>query len=920
MPHCTHTPLTSLYWQAVSSIAKAHSIRPFSSSVLRSVSSATLDSTNVASQASSSRTHSLSSSLSTSFDKVLDLSFSAHAALLHDLNGKGGVIPDIFEEEKAGYDDVLMTREFSVPTKHALVAPSASTTDPLGFFSPNTVPNPNGDMLEPMVAAIQRADGIEARAQLKKLAEADIEILHDPVYLKAAIDSLLVDYAAGDAGVARRDLLQTPEEKLEWFIHWYSLVPEAAEGDLSTLFGSTAWTRQMWAVLELVYQFPTHLEHLSRIMVLFAEKGYGLFFVPSLLSHLARHGPPEQVYDLVISVCRAAGWENGSKERSAAYNTAVRSLCLAGHFHPAMELLKKARRRTSAFWDGRKMCAGIEFHTYQVLYQEVTSQWGTNHPYCRTLIHWAVEHHPEQEITPAKKAYPEFSLILDGPPVLEDLPAAIRQVTRPGARVSAKALSFVLQALYESPVRRGNLLGLIHRRIINRSSYDPSLPTYARRFKTQEGVWISAEMMRLQRAGRHEDALELFASRYQWIGLPTTRRWARYGLIEPSDVLMDEASRDLHARPKPRAKDFYVGPARTLAIKSIIALSYGDVNLLQADYASFIEANKARLSIMDPSIFEEIPLEFEFHDPVDLVEPPVFGSSEIDGDGRLTTPWSSPGFQFHLPPVALPCAVVWQPWINAFSKVDPDLAMQVLRDMVERKIPTESSQWADIMVGLVARGQPEAAMEALEMMERDGGIQIFKPVDHLTIQARSRLGPIAPVEGRVVPVVTSEVYVRLLLEATHQRDPELATLIEGKLRQSGVIVNREDVSMLRDVYRKRVSYIGFASGERPPTFEQTFGDLIDRASEWPDAASTMRVEETGIRTKKHGKLRRVLPSWADTTNDLGTPIASALMEVSSSARKPGEGTVRIGHAAARRARRHKMATSVERWERSDETV
>lgn len=794
-----------------------------------------------------------------------------------------------------------------------------------------------------LAAAVRQKDWEEARRQLILLHERGAGALESHIYVGAAVESLTSTE------------LETDAERLEWFIHWYSLVPPFAGEEKA--YWTSLFAQQNTRLCEVLLQFETHLEHLTRIVVLFGEKRYGAFFAERLLPHIVQFGPPEKAMDVLEAVALASGWSTSNPDRNALAATVIDTLLQSGHFHEAVAALARVRTTYASVQETvagkRSSRPPVPQHIYGSILRQIYFFWGDSHPYYQALTQWENEDYLGGSFSQPKRTESVPPSVRKESPSPEELPKAIRELFLPNARVNATTLSFILHTIYLLQPPRYNLLGLIHRRVsgITQISTVPG----------HETIWIRAEMLRLIRGGDPEEALRLYASRYLWIGLPTGPRWDEWRKLQTStqeDVGLGE---DVvgNALPGIRRKQVPQPGMISVALHAIAHMDGGEQTLLAEDYVSFLENCETRdptrsspsqdpsprfafpgMSSFSPSTPHhsiESPLTVNIPDPsftqlastepnslaeLPSSQPDLSLSTTTTSPSVPITPWTAPPTPFYLPPPLLPTRSSFNVWIRAFAPKHPGQAMSILKDMVDRKIHTDSYDWALVLEGFLKNNHPELAISGLQTLEKEGGIEIDMPP--LRVDNRSLLGPIEPLlEGqdehdlplgttgeltriqlvrprlKVVPPANSDVYVRLIKAAQNVGETEISRLFEEMMANAKVVLTDWNKEEMQVVYRRRGWTLQHAEWDRGAQ-----GKIEFEVSPWGEPGKVFNP--TGPDGKFLPHTAWGVSGWGRTSMDDGEPIQSRLKKI-----LPSQG--KANWERRMRSEVQKEKTMVEQW-------
>lgn len=752
--------------------------------------------------------------------------------------------------------------------------------------------------------------------------------MESQIYVSAAVESLTSME------------LETDAERLEWFIHWYSLVPPFAGEERAYL--TSLFAQENARLCEVLLRFETHLEHLTRILVLFGEKRYAAFFAPRLLPHIVRFGPPERAMDVLEAVALASGWSTSNVDRNELAVKVIKTLVQSGHFHEAVEGVARVRRIYDSIQetrDGRRSTRPpIPGSLYQTLLLAIFFHWGKQHTYYRALVQWRSEDYPGWSFDERPRVEFRRPVRRMEAPTPAQLPKAIRELFLPQTIPNAKTLSFVLHSIYLLQPPRYSLIGLIHRRISGITQISETV-------RGDETIWIRAEMLRLIRGQNEEEALRLYASRYLWIGLPTGPRWDEWKRLHTStqeDVGLGE---DVVGGALTGIRRKQVPPAGmvSLALSAISTMNQQEQELLEEDYVSFLENcttrdparssstqdSTPRLSIpgLSPSTLNlsdsaESLQTVDISDPSSSTEPTSLAqirpnlslsSSPPSSPPVPITPWAAPPTPFYLPPPLLPTRSNFHVWIRAFSFKHPAQAMGILKDMVDRKIHTDTFDWSLVLEGFVRNNHPELAISGLQTLEKEGGILLSMEGVRI-LDNRSLLGPIEPLADgeverplpplisspsssddpnstissedakpeipriqisrprlKVIPPANTEVYVRLIRAADHVNELEISKLFEEMMLNAKVVLSDWHKHLMQRVYHHR----GVAlNRERRATGRPELEEWEWEVSPWGEPEGDEYVSGPDGRSLPH--LRWAEKGWARTEEDDGEPIESRL--------------------------------------------
>jgi hypothetical protein len=705
-----------------------------------------------------------------------------------------------------------------------------------------------------MLDAVKSADWSLARERYTTLFDSQLGAQHHPIYATAAVQSLLSPE------------LESSELKLEWFLHWYSLVPPWTDRSLD--FQTSTFVAQNTRLLELLLDHPRQVTHLSRVLLLFAQKGYAGFFVERLMDHLLMYAPPESMIGLAEAVSRAAAWgvaggeEQDGWSRARLLEMVCSKLAVYGYADAAIKAVAyvRATHQPSHVGTDGPSTVALGLETYQRIHQSlqrslVSRSPESNRSHNAYLSACLLEDHPSLSET-----HLQSPILRDGlpsmfiPPSSASLPKAIRQLFSPNVDASPKHLAAILKTLYQLDPPRPRLQALIHYRTLYRHRFraageDP-VDVVVWNQPAAEPRWIRAEMIRMQDSAEWEEIIRLFAARFIWTGLPTSTRWGAYRmsaeLSRPPSMVAAQSSGMLESEVGEGVRDIarklVAQPGdRALVLKAMVELTRSSYDELEEVYQSFLQATAplAASAAVPPQTSSSSPSPSS-SDPYSSLPSPIAASeynpltstssssstipslpspspSPTDSLSLASAPppidpWTAPSFSYAPSPSQLDTSKQFHPFLASFAKLDPDRALAILSDMRDRGIAPLLLDWARVISGFIGARRFDEALSALER---------------------------AAVEGvRDGKKVESSLYIFVIVAATRKGKGwiEFGKVLEEKMAASGVELPPMHREMMARVYVHRFHHQLHQLRFRPynPRAPQNDVDLEFVRSPWGD--------------------------------------------------------------------------------------
>lgn len=785
------------------------------------------------------------------------------AKLLNDRREKGDVVLDMFEEE--------------VPEQYRSLSMQTLVDDDLV--------DPKEPPAVPLLRAVRERDWRAARDEFQALHASGGSVPFDKSYLRAAVSSL------SDPDI------ELPEDRLEWFILWASLIPQ--EPAHNSVHGvSDVVRRRHQFVEEQLLFFPTHLARLSRALILLSEKGYVGLYTNGLLPRIVKFSPPSHAYPLVESVCQGAGLDATSSLRANIINIVAHQLTRDNYLDEAVRFVERANSNSAPYFHHGVLRPTIRLNTYQHLRRKITQRLGERHPHLQTIQGWLSKDYPDEVLNQVVETTDSrlLRMMTDGRPSSKDLPRALRLLARSDTHTSATALSNVLEALYMEPRPRPRLVSLIHRRIVDQRTADGHQIEFD---NMGEMLWVEAEMRRLTRIGRPADALSLYAARFQWIGLPASDVWAAYRDYRPEapSTRYDASPRSVQDPSRMNAPSLSL---LNVAYWAIIQMHGVNVDLLMEDYQHFLRvadsfdaAGTTATSASADGCLSSASISSTDADSL-FEEPSPSTTSQAD---RVTA-WSAPNISFNLPPSLRPDTRSWTPWVRGFSAIDPDLGAMVLKDMRDRRVQIADGRlYGHFMHELVRCDRAPEAIEMLHAMRDEGGVsyadgRLPPPSTPPTASTLQAVGG-----GDGYPPVTSWTYVRLIRSMVLRRESRhLSRSLEREMQELGFALTDIEKAEMAAVYALRHGqrvHRAAAQGREPP---------VERRSPWGEPGEVPLVGVAYVEGQLSGPrgVSFARPTEAtDSSNTLleeGYPLRSRLLKLVSD-----------DHRAGRKANRKKKS-------------